>query len=114
MSTSPITTTVRIDLADAQPGDMVWQAGEWRPVSAFHLFGSSVKLVWPNGSTHAMPQSHCPTITRTLDASAVGTHVLGAHLHHIDGADTLCSELTHCPSLCTCPVDGCTAELVTA
>lgn len=62
------TTYVTVALADALPGDEVWQAGEWTPVSAFHLFGSSVKIVWPNGSTHAMPQSHCPTIRRAVQA----------------------------------------------
>lgn len=136
MSTTT-TTYVTITLADAQPGDQVWQAGAWQTVAAFHLFGSSVKLVWPNGSTHAMPASHCPTIRRAIttqeeaptycpicgtytggascprEAQPVATHLLGAHTHYLGGADTLCSELTHCPSLCACPVDACTAELVT-
>lgn len=33
------------------------------------------------------------------------------HTHHIDGTDHPCPDLTHCPSICNCPVDACTARL---
>jgi hypothetical protein len=64
------TTHTRVSLTDARPGDEVWQAGEWVPVAAFHVFGPAarrnVKIVFPNGSSHAMPASHCPTIRRAV------------------------------------------------
>ena len=38
-----------------------------------------------------------------------GTQELGEHSHHISGSDVACDTLTHCPSLCDCPVDDCCA-----
>jgi hypothetical protein len=62
-------TFERVALADAQPGDQIWSAGDWVTVAAFHLFGSRndlVKIVFPSGGSQAMPQSHCPTIRRAV------------------------------------------------
>ena len=36
------------------------------------------------------------------------------HSHHVDGRDVRCTDLTHCPSLCRCPVNRCTAHLIPA
>lgn len=33
------------------------------------------------------------------------------HLHRVDGVDVWCETLTHCPSVCDCPVDECTATV---
>lgn len=66
-----------VSLVDALPGDEVWQAGEWTPVEAFHLFGGNVKIVFPNGSTHSMPASHCPTIRRAVVSEAPDLEALG-------------------------------------
>jgi hypothetical protein len=96
MSTTP-TVAVRIELADAQPGDQVWQAGQWQPVAAFHIFGSRkdmVKLVWPNGGSMAMPASHCPTITRLVDACASCEKAPAGHGHFALYCET-CSELPY-------------------
>lgn len=34
---------------------------------------------------------------------------IAQHSHHVNGADIDCDQLTHCPALCDCPVDSCTA-----
>lgn len=70
------TTYSRVALADALPGDEVFQAGEWTPVAAFHVFGSNgsnVKIVFPGGGSHAMPVRNCPMIRRAFhdDAAAI-------------------------------------------
>lgn len=110
MSTTTYTT---VALADAQPGDEILAGGTWLPVDAFHLSGTSVKLVFPNGGTQSMPVHHLGKIRRAVPAGdTTATDYLGAHTHYLAGADTRCDQLTHCPSLCACPVDACTAARV--
>lgn len=73
------TETIRINIADAQRGDEMLQAGEWVEIDSVHVFGDRrdmVKVMWVGGGSMTLPLSHSPATRRPVAEPVTHRHAL--------------------------------------